>query len=290
MADTNTGAKEYKIPNNLQQSFGTGILEKGRWGQSVYLLLWDFVQKCNYTECPLYDICQYRKSHMMDPKNPMCTDKCVLHLRYLKNVVSAVMEKVENKGEMKHEHVLKMGYSMLPLYTQLFKFKMWEYSNQDIMMKTKDGVKVHPIYKEIRDTIKTINSMWKEVVGQSKRGPDPSKMGDAAFIDAMYSVEEGGHNSSDGSGIDFDGSDESNTDSSSESDGSGIDFQAAGVPDEPPKKKPVYKKKKKKKDRKYKSRKKPKPEVLPFNSPRKKALEKAQKEAEENAKNETNNE
>ena len=272
MTLVNNGANEYRVPQNIKGSMGSGILEKGRWGltngkdNSVYLLLWDFVGKCNKSKCSLYNICEYRKSYLMSPDNPMRTDKCLLHLRYLKNVVSAVMEKVDNKGEMKHEQVLKLGYSMLPLYTQLFKFKLWEYSNNDIMMQTKDGVKVHPIYKEIRDTIKTINSMWKEVVGSSGKSADPSKMGDAAFIDAMYSVEEGGHDNTKGSGIDFDSSDDS--DSSSGNDGAGIDFQAAGVPDEPPKKKPVYKKKKK--DRKYKSRKKSKSKVISDTSSSKK--------------------
>jgi hypothetical protein len=203
------------IPTGVQNKLGDGRLEKGRWGQQgFYLLAWDFADLCTGQECPLADICEYRGRRIGGKDNP----KCKMQQRYLKNVMSAVVSKLHRKNEVTEEGVIKLGYHMLPLYAQLFKFKCYEYrGGHDLVYTSDKGTpKVHPVYKEIREIIKTITGVWKEIGGADTQGLDPSQVGSRSFTEALYGQTEGVSNQG--------GGEQSGGDSSEE--GTGIDFDA----------------------------------------------------------------
>lgn len=207
-----------RIPTAIQNRLGSGKLEKGNWpnnidDDNVYLIAWDFAHECNGPDCPVFDICEYKKYWQMkqeDLGKPGVTNKCMLQQRYMKHVIHAVMEHL-NTGKMNQKDILKMGYHILPLYSQLFKFKLWEYGNSELVYISEKGTpKVHPVYKEIREIIKTITMIWKDMSGDARnpRKADMDKIGDSSFIDAMHegfedTNEETDEVSTDGVGIDF---------------------------------------------------------------------------------------
>jgi hypothetical protein len=84
------------------------------------------------------------------------------------------------------------------------------------------------VYKEIREIIKTITTVWKDIGDSVKMRVNPTSIGDGAFIDAMYSTldqgdesEEQQNTSDKGSAWDFDEEEHEEV----EEDGSGIDIE-----------------------------------------------------------------
>lgn len=215
-----TGPAKKRIPTTIQNHLGSGKIEKGRWklyGETsedgFYLLAWDFARKCDGKKCPIWHLCEYKDSWMMREDKqgePGATSNCMLHQRYLKNVIHAVVQKMKDRKDVTQEGVIKLGYQLLPLYDQLFKFKMWEYGNEELVYISEKGTpKVHPVYKEIREIVKTISGVWREIGGMDKAPANPKDVGDESFIDAVSSAtdqesQEVAENvSQEGTGMDF---------------------------------------------------------------------------------------
>lgn len=244
------------LSNMIRNTFGTGTLEKGRYpyhdnkyrgvDDGVYLITWDFVGKCVYEECRLFEKCQYKNLASMKRENKdksYFTDNCLMQYRYLKNVLFGFIEKMRKEKKVEQEDVLKFGFHMLPLYTQLFKFKMFEHGKADILVYTSRGdAKINPVYKEIREVIKTITTVWRDIGGK-ENSKKLQEIGDTAYIDAMYTELEGNEsvdeatNSQKGIGLDLEGEEEIE----GKGDGTGLDIEG-GIK--------TYKKKKRKKKKK----------------------------------------
>ncbi len=208
----------------MKRKTGRVLLHKGTWN-GVPIQLWDFSQECVKEKCGIGPVCTYNayefpvNSEKADLKEPSPTImKCPLHAKYLHSVLNAALELLANKN-MNKEKAVKLGYNLIPLYNQLFKFKLVEYGlmGSDVMITTAKGdIKVHPVFKMIQDTMKTIIFMWRELGGNKKKIPDPSVGGDSSFIDALYTdgddiVEEATESEDfeDGTGFNFDSVDKS---------------------------------------------------------------------------------
>jgi len=209
------GPKGERIPTSVQNHLGEGKLEKGRWDE-MYIWAWDFAEECTGEDCPLYNICAYKKYwHMKDDGQGRAgyTKKCMMQQRYLKNVLHAVVETMRQKKEVSTENMIRMGYQMLPLYAQLFKFKTYEYKlgPADVVYESEKGAKkAHPVYKEIREIVKSIEGIWNKIGAGIKDKPKAGDIGDGSFVDVMFSAvedeqeEEEQDYSEEGVGIDFD--------------------------------------------------------------------------------------
>ena len=189
--------KGRRIPTGIQNNLGDGKLEKGNWqmgDEKIYILAWDFAKECEGDKCPIHHLCKYKESWKMKPEKqgqPGATSNCLLHQRYLKNVMHGVIQKMQSSKDFTQESVLKLGYQLLPLYDQLFKFKMWEYGNQQLVYVSEKGTpKVHPVYKEIREIIKSITGVWREIGGLQKDDNAPKGLSDTSFIDAVANGTE----------------------------------------------------------------------------------------------------
>lgn len=222
------------IPTSVQNHLGKGRLEKGRWNE-YYLISWDFAEECQGKKCCLYDICDYQNYWNMRKEGqgkPGYTNKCMMQQRYLKNVLHAVMESMTKRKDSSKEAIIRMGYHMMPLYSQLFKMKLYEYANKQLVYSTdKGGPKVHPIYKEIREILKTIEGVWARIAGPKKTRKSATEIGDGSYIEAMYEIM---------------GEEESEEEEEQEESPNGIamDFEAGDLPDEKPKRTQKRKRKK----------------------------------------------
>jgi len=282
-----------RIPQTVFNELGKGKLEKSRWSRespgenvenTLYLVAWDFAEKCNGSDCALYDICVYKDNWKLKAKNQHksgATDKCMMQQRYIRNVISAFMS-VANKSQKEidigEDNVIKLGYELIPLYAQLFKFKCFEYTNKDVVYMTEKGTpKVHPVYKEIRETIKTIAGVWKDVVPRKDaKKADPKGVGDTAFIDAVYGGGEEAE-SKNGSGIDFEEVEEETDET-----GSGIDFDKhSDVPDKVQKRQKSRKSRRKKKTSGKKTR--ASKNVVKYDSRAKRSADDGENGSEENS-------
>ncbi len=88
--------------------------------------------------------------------------ECLVEKGYVDQVYSEILED-RIKG-MTSDQKLAVGTMIIPLYHQLVKFKMMALvidHDGDSIMHSKAGVRIHPIFREIRETMKAIDALWR---------------------------------------------------------------------------------------------------------------------------------
>ena len=140
------------INNALDQvktfKIGDLDLEKGAL-QNTQLFAWDAIQDCQGTDCPVYDRCNYFKEK-----------RCGVQYKYLEGLYMAIFGTYGYN--LDNVMLFKIGTQIIPLYAQLARMQLVELSLRNIMtIGPKGNEIVHPVFKEIRETMKTIEGMWK---------------------------------------------------------------------------------------------------------------------------------
>lgn len=123
--------------------------------------LWDSVPLCRKKECPLFEECQYHKD---------VTKKCKLQVHYLRSALDITLSNLPSKSPSEYT-LSKVGLHLLPLYKQLITMKMLEHTLRSPEVGEGGKVKIHPVYKEIRQINKDIDMVLKdlEVNGSIKK-------------------------------------------------------------------------------------------------------------------------
>jgi len=127
--------------------------------------VWTAIQDCDMENCPSYQICPYFTTEL--------NRKCVVVMKYLKQVEKMILDNLAS--EMDNFDLFRVGMQIIPLYKQLARFKILEMALQtsQIPEMTKSGTtKIHSLFKEIREVIKTIDSTWRELGVGKKSQPD----------------------------------------------------------------------------------------------------------------------
>jgi hypothetical protein len=84
-----------------------------------------------------------------------------VQVKYLESLYTSVLGTYHYLDEAM---LFKIGMQIIPLYVQLVKLQIVELSlTSPTYVSYKGTVMVHPIYKEIRETLKTIHIMWKDL-------------------------------------------------------------------------------------------------------------------------------
>lgn len=157
------------IPIRYNQALGDVSVERGKTrNQQVRLYSWDAINDCQAENCVAYQFCRYDKK-----------GKCTIQANYLRafsDVMFTNFAASFTEGDFYY-----IGMHMMPLYKTLCKLKIEELAVTRVINVDEKGVRrVNPVYKEIRETIKLINSLWKSM-GMTK-GPAPIP-GDPDFPD-----------------------------------------------------------------------------------------------------------
>jgi hypothetical protein len=158
-------------------------LEKGMVRSGVTMFAWDGVQECNPTTCPATEICGY-----------IHRGKCAVQMNYLRALYGAILGTYKYLDDVV---LFKIGMQIIPLYVMLVKMQITELSLDSPIYNTDKGaILPHPIYKEIRETLKAIHVMWKDLditfeFGQKpnfrqKTGDAPTETGDPERGDPTY--------------------------------------------------------------------------------------------------------
>ena len=135
------------IPQNMRQSV---IVTKGVTDDGLQLVIWDYVERCRNKKCPISDKCTYGR-----------TGKCMVQVKYLNAVFAPLQEIIETVGDPIMMQMI--GLHLVPLYHQLVKMKMVEMTVKDpVLDDAKGGKRTHPVYKEMRDIMKSIMMHWKD--------------------------------------------------------------------------------------------------------------------------------
>jgi hypothetical protein len=164
--------------NQLQ--VGVLNLDKGHIRKDVRLFAWDTIQDCNPEFCPASHLCTYLKQ-----------GKCAVLVQYIKVLYKSILSNYSNLDDVS---LFKIGMQIIPLYLTLGKLQLFEMGLRSPLQMNDKGLSVsHPIYREIRETMKTISAMWKdlELSFETLRKPSPTAgddlNGDPSYYESMIS-------------------------------------------------------------------------------------------------------
>ena len=157
---------------------GSLVKEVGKDQEKVKipLAMWDVIPECDDTNCPIADLCDF-DGH----------GKCEVRTKYMTHVVESVLESKETFSAV---DMLQIGMSIVPLYSQLVRFKM-ESATTTVTYTTSRGVvKIDPIFAEIRNTIKLISDLLRNVGVAETDQPSNPQNGDGDYYDTLFEVKD----------------------------------------------------------------------------------------------------
>jgi hypothetical protein len=169
------------------------IQNKGEEKEFFSIYAWDASDNKYCPDCEIYMSCPYAdgRNHTLAKRGEESKPKCYFEVEYLSKVIRAAYKCAG--GKVTEDQILRIGLEMVPLYAQLFKFKLYEYYmkmyyNEGLIVVSEKGMKkVHPIYKEIRETVKTISLLWKDITGGQSAKKLPTE-GDRDFAEQLTAI------------------------------------------------------------------------------------------------------
>lgn len=137
----------------------------------IPLVLWNAVQDC-HEDCPIYSECPYDHSN-----------KCELRKKYIRSVVNSLEKGIKEKDEIVN---MKIGLMLVPLFNQLVTFKLIAHAQiGNEMFISSKKIQINPVFKEIRDIMKDINGLMKELKVDGDVERRSLLNGDSDYYDTM---------------------------------------------------------------------------------------------------------
>ncbi len=135
------------LPHSMNVRYGKITVRKGNYDE-LALYSWDAVPDCKDEMCKAHFMCDFDRR-----------GKCTTMMQYLKGTSQMIFK---NFGEVLDEPTFyRVGMHLMPMYRTLSRLKIEELGVNNIITTSDTGRKqANPIYKEIRDTIKLIDSLW----------------------------------------------------------------------------------------------------------------------------------
>lgn len=134
------------------------------------------INECLQQRCPIFLHCNHLKREQ----------RCQIQIKYLNGINEMIVSQV-NVHELTAIQRMKIGFHLQPLYRALCRLKMEELSLRRPTQITKSGSRVvHSVYKEIRETIKALTMVLRDL------GLDDKKMKtkEKSFYDSLFEEEE----------------------------------------------------------------------------------------------------
>jgi hypothetical protein len=152
------------------KNIGSLSIHKGKIGE-IAVKVWDVIPVCD-ANCPLWEEeCPYDKNKT----------RCELRRQYIESVFSSLSNAIKDKDQLT---IHRVGMLLMPLYTSLISIKLEVHAKQGGMRSSRGGV--DPIYKELRETIKLIDSMLKDLGIDKEKGGSGNGKGDLLNGDGDY--------------------------------------------------------------------------------------------------------
>jgi len=140
----------------------TPNISRGRTKTGNKVVSWDVLSYCLPDECPMREVCPYKKRPDV---------KCMVELKYVNAVYDLFIG--ANMEDMDALALNRAGLMLIPLYHQLVKLKIAAYGVRNpIIMLPNKTITVHPVFKETREVMKTINSILKDTFKTAKPPKD----------------------------------------------------------------------------------------------------------------------
>jgi len=177
------------------QTFNTVSVYKGKLN-NVPVFSWDFISPCIKEKCGIYERCRFAQGeglYSFEIKHAHVQDKyCTTQKRYIDKVFETLI--FSNRDTLTPEDSIRLGLMVMPMFGHLIKLKIAEAGEDQILFTDVKGMKkINPIYREIRETVKSINSILNELGLEAPELPNAQDFanGDPNYYDRMYGDESG---------------------------------------------------------------------------------------------------
>jgi hypothetical protein len=152
------------------KNVGSLSIYKGNIGE-VQVKLWDALPTCD-SSCELWEEkCPYDKTKKI----------CDLRKNYVENVFTSLNKAVDERDEVTMH---RLGFLLMPLYTSLISIKMEIHAKNGNIRGMKGSV--DPIYRELRETIRMIDLMLKDLGINKNKDEEGKKRRDLINGNAEY--------------------------------------------------------------------------------------------------------
>ena len=154
---------------------GDWELVKGR-GDKIDLVVWDAVGPCDVDICPCASSCVYASS---------APEKCTVQVTYLQHVLDMVLATFPAVSD---KDMFMVGMHIIPLYKVLCRLLMVESGLDRYTYTSNAGTPgIHPVLREIRNTITAIRGEWRELdIASSPPHPSlPNALSGMGYYEAM---------------------------------------------------------------------------------------------------------
>ncbi len=170
--------KAPKLRLSYSNKLGSMAVQKGNNTEGNMTYSWDVGQKCQHQDCPAIVECHYEEKI---EEGGIC--------KVMRNYIrSAAVVLYESQKGISAAQRFQIGMQIMPLYRILCKLKIAEVGVINPVYHTERGsIGVHPIFKEIRETIKSIDVVWRGLGVKPKAQPitDFGKATGGNYYDAM---------------------------------------------------------------------------------------------------------
>lgn len=160
---------------DARKRLGDVSITKGSTPDGIPVVMWDSIPECDPERCQIVEVCPYEQR-----------GKCAVRKEYLDYVYRHFMGSVDGKDKMA---LFKIGMEIVPLFSHLVTLKIASHGTQATYFDAKGNIKVNPLYREIRETIRAIGSVMygmSEAFGKSGKGLNDGGFGDDLLGNSDY--------------------------------------------------------------------------------------------------------
>lgn len=133
----------------------SSVVKRRPAAPSVDLRYLSAVSKCHHEECSMYFHCSFQGKDIKDAK-------CKPEAEALRGVHEALMSSIPQR-QRTSEVMNDVGFKLLPLFQILIKLYIQHDSHVAMFEDRKGDLKINPVLREIRSTIRDIDAVQKSM-------------------------------------------------------------------------------------------------------------------------------
>lgn len=162
------------MARTAKNKIGGVSIKKGKTEDGIPVVMWDAVPKCDPSTCKMEEVCPHPKA-----------GKCGVRVQYLTHVFETLIGQVDPDDSMA---MFQIGFHLVPLYQHLVQFKMEEFGSRVMYAQDNGRRYINPVFKEIRETIKIISQVLRDIRGSldDDKLRDMITDGDGEYYDRLF--------------------------------------------------------------------------------------------------------
>jgi len=164
-----------------KERMGTIPIVKGATTEGIPVVMWDAVPQCDVHYCQIAATCPYIEEGSL----------CGVRKEYLDYVYRHFMGSVNAEDK---QALFRIGFELIPLFSHLVSLKIANHGRPVTTLTDKGSVQVNPLFREIRETIRSINLNINDLAESfssdfGKGGEGDDVLGNTGYYDKLFEGE-----------------------------------------------------------------------------------------------------